>query len=64
MKRGLTQRIAEYRKNLKESKNSEDSKDSKQEIIMFAKKLLEKEGFVVKRLREEYDFEDEEEKEK
>jgi hypothetical protein len=59
MKRGLTERIAEYRENLKESKNSKDSKDGEQEIIMFAKKLLENEGFVVKRLREEEDFEDE-----
>jgi hypothetical protein len=53
MKREIIQRIAEYRENLKESKNSEDAKDGKQEIIIFAKKLLEKEGFVVKRLREE-----------
>jgi hypothetical protein len=57
MKRKLTQRISECRKHLKESENREDSKDEKQEIIMFAKKLLEKEGFAVKRLREEDDFE-------
>jgi hypothetical protein len=59
MKRNITERISAYRENLKESKNSEDSKDGKQEIIMFAKKLLEKEGFLVKRLREETDCEDE-----
>jgi hypothetical protein len=59
MKRGLTERISACRENLKESKNREDSKDSEQEIIMFAKKFLEKEGFVVKRLREDNDFEDE-----
>jgi hypothetical protein len=59
MKRGIRERISECRKHLMESKNSEDSKDEKQEIIMFAKKLLEKEGFVVKRLREETDCEDE-----
>jgi hypothetical protein len=57
MKRGLIERISECRENLKESKNREDPKDGEQEIIMFAKKLLEKEGFVVKRLREEENFE-------
>jgi hypothetical protein len=60
MKRELTQRISEYREKLNESKSNDDSKDDKQEIIMFAKKLLEKEGFVVERLREKTDFEDEE----
>jgi phosphopantetheine adenylyltransferase len=59
MKRDLVQRVTEYRENLKKSKNSEVSKDGEREIIMFAKKLLEKEGFIVKRLREETDFEDE-----
>jgi hypothetical protein len=61
MKRGLTERISAYREKLNESKTSEDSKDSKQESIMSAKKLLEKEGFVVTRLREEEDGEDEDE---
>jgi tRNA threonylcarbamoyladenosine modification (KEOPS) complex Cgi121 subunit len=59
MKRELMKRISKYREILKEAKNSEDAKDGEQEIIMFAKNLLEKEGFVVKRLREEPDFEDE-----
>jgi hypothetical protein len=58
MKRQLIQRISAYREKLNESKNNENSKDGKEEIIMFAKKLLEKEGFVIKRLREEENFED------
>ena len=52
MKRSIMKRISECREHLKESNNSEDSKSNNHEIIMFAKKLLEKEGFTVKRMRE------------
>jgi hypothetical protein len=52
--------LEKCREHLRESLNKKDSKDEEQEI-MFAKKLLEKEGFLVKRMREETDFEDEDE---
>jgi hypothetical protein len=55
----IQKRIAKCREHLRESRDREDLKEGEQEIVLFAKKLLEKEGFPVKRMREEMDFEDE-----
>jgi hypothetical protein len=55
----IQKRIAKCREHLRESRDRENLKEEEQEIVMFAKKLLEKEGFLVKRMREETDFEDE-----
>jgi hypothetical protein len=51
--------LEKCREHLRESRDRENLKEEEQEIVMFAKKLLEKEGFLVKRMREEADFEDE-----
>jgi hypothetical protein len=51
--------LEKCREHLRESHNRKDSKDEERETVMSAKKLLEKEGFLVKRMREETDFEDE-----
>ena len=72
MKRTTIQRIEECRKALRESgrkraresnREIEDVENENREIITFAKKLLEKEGFTVRRMREtdnDEDFEDKE----
>jgi hypothetical protein len=49
--------LEKCREHLRESQNRKESKDEAREI-MSAKKLLEKEGFLVKRMREETDIED------
>jgi hypothetical protein len=51
--------LEKCRIHLRESRDREKLKDGEREIIIFAKKLLEEEGFAVKRMREETDFEDE-----
>jgi hypothetical protein len=43
--------LEKCQEHLRESQNREESKDGEREI-MSAKKLLEKEGFTVKRMRE------------
>jgi hypothetical protein len=53
--------LEKCRERLRESRDRENLKEGEQEIVMSAKKLLEKEGFLVKRMREETDFEDDDE---
>jgi hypothetical protein len=55
----IQKRIAKCREHLRKSRDRENLKEGEQETVMFAKKLLEKEGFLVQRMREETDFEDE-----
>jgi tRNA threonylcarbamoyladenosine modification (KEOPS) complex Cgi121 subunit len=55
----IQKRIAKCREYLRESRDRENLKEGEQAIVMSAKKLLKKEGFIVKRMREEIDFEDE-----